>query len=384
MCNLEIKDISGAIEAFKKTVELDPKNFQHLKNLSQAYIYSKQWEFARNILIKIAPEFLICRLKLADVCLEMNLYDEANRELEEIINYKTEKINELDIKALALIRLDRYQEAYDLLSDYERFPVVQFARQKEFTSAELFNLNYKKLPKITVIKKSFSNTKKMIIYSAADVMYAASYIEGFVESLQATNPKVVSHFHIMGENNEAIQKFISDYGKIVSNKNVSMSFEITPVLNRALCISRRLCRTLQILKLFKLPVFQVDLDCLFLKDLATVLDLQKLSHIALYERPNEVSINQLMLASFCYFSYTDKALNFLRFVTNYLCYLEFEEKKVKWFCDQVALLAARRWFLETYTNDWFTNLNDKHSYLQNGSIFDAIRHFKGVSKQQLT
>ena len=60
----------------------------------------------------------------------MNLYDEANRELEEIINYKTEKINELDIKALALIRLDRYQEAYDLLSDNERFPVVQFANEK--------------------------------------------------------------------------------------------------------------------------------------------------------------------------------------------------------------------------------------------------------------
>ena len=41
----------------------------------------------------------------------MNLHDEANRELQSILNHNTKKTNELDIKAVALIRLDRFYDA---------------------------------------------------------------------------------------------------------------------------------------------------------------------------------------------------------------------------------------------------------------------------------
>jgi len=375
LCSLEIKDFGSAIEAFKKTIELDPANLEHLKNLSQAFISAKQWESAKNILIKITSEFLICRLKLAEVYSEMNMHDKANLELNKIVNFATEKKHELDIKSVALIRLNRYPEAYDLISNIDRFSVVPINEQKLFPSSDLLHSNYDKLPKISINTKELSNLKNFIIYSSADVNFANTYIAEFAKSLHSTNPNLIVHFHLMGEKNESIHTFINDHKNIFLNNQVSMSYEITPYRDGALYISRRLCRAIQFLKHFKLPILQVDMDCLFLKDLTLVLDQKKLSHVALFERPSEISVNQLILAAFCYFSYTNKALNFLRFATNYLCHLEFEKKNVKWFCDQVALLSAKNWFQEQYPENCLTNLNDTGCYIKkDGCIFDAIKH----------
>ena len=124
-------------------------------------------------------------------------------------------------------------------------------------SEELFKVNYNKLPNIAVTKKMFSSEKEMIIYSRADVTYANLYIEGFIESLHTTNPNLISHFHIMGENNEVIQKFINEHGEILSHKNVSLSFEVIPGLDKALCISRRLCRAIQILNYSRCRFFKL-------------------------------------------------------------------------------------------------------------------------------
>ena len=66
--------------------------------------------------------------------------------------------------------------------------------------------------------------------------------------------------------------------------------------------------------------------------------------VGLYRRDLETSINQLIHAGMFYASPTKPALRFLGFFINYIQHLE-ETKTLKWFADQMALLAADQWSL---------------------------------------
>ncbi len=98
----------------------------------------------------------------------------------------------------------------------------------------------------------------------------------------------------------------------------------------------------QLLKHFKHSILCLDIDSKVVGNLDNFYETFSKVDVGLYRRDLETVINQLIHAGMLYVSPTQASLRFLGFFINYINHLE-ETDNLKWFADQMALLAADQW-----------------------------------------
>jgi hypothetical protein len=124
--------------------------------------------------------------------------------------------------------------------------------------------------------------------------------------------------------------------------NVSFSHEVYSPENKTGYTTRRFIRMFQLLKHFKHSILCLDIDSKVVGKLDSFYEAFSKADVGLYRRDLDTSINQLIHAGMFYASPTKPALRFLGFFINYINHLE-ETDNLKWFADQMALLAADQW-----------------------------------------
>jgi hypothetical protein len=124
--------------------------------------------------------------------------------------------------------------------------------------------------------------------------------------------------------------------------NVSFSHEVYSPEDKTGYTSRRFVRMFQLLEHLNHPILCLDIDSKVVGNLDTFYETFSKADVGLYRRDLETAINQLIHAGMLYVSPTQASLRFLGFFINYINHLE-ETDNLKWFADQMALLAADQW-----------------------------------------
>jgi len=156
-------------------------------------------------------------------------------------------------------------------------------------------------------------------------------------SVEESNDGVNVHLHAMLSPNTDPKSFHD-----LLKNNVSFSHEVYSPENKTGYTTRRFIRMFQLLKHFNHSILCLDIDSTVVGKLDNFYETFSKADVGIYRRDLEISINQLIGAGMFYVSPTQASLRFLGFFINYINHLE-ETDNLKWFADQMALLAADQW-----------------------------------------
>jgi hypothetical protein len=243
---------------------------------------------------------------------------------------------EIRAKAVACLRMNRLQEAFDSCQDI--LPSAPFLMHESFDSIEKAKSYIGKLPPMQFIAKK-KRLAKLTIMFAGDEEYIGKFFNQALESVKKTNHEANIHLHAMLSPNtdpETLFGLLKD--------NVSISYEVYSPDDNAGYTTRRFIRIFHLLQHLNSPILCLDIDSKVVAKLDQFYDDIFKADIGIYHRELETSINQLIGAGIFYASPTKSSLRFLGFFINFIHYLE-EKNRHKWFSDQMALLAADQWAL---------------------------------------
>jgi hypothetical protein len=249
---------------------------------------------------------------------------------------RPKSVEEIQVKAVAFLRLGMHQEAFEFCREVLSSPA--FSLHDGFDSYKRTKSCIKKLPPLqfTANKKWVANRTIMF---AGDEVYIDKFFKHALDSLQETNHGVNVHLHAMLSPNTDPKSFHN-----LLKNNVSFSHEVYSPEDKTGYTSRRFVRMFQLLEHLNHPILCLDIDSKVVGKLDSFFDAFSDNDIGIYRRDLEININQLIHAGMFYASPTKPALRFLGFFINYIQHLE-ETKTLKWFADQMALLAADQWSL---------------------------------------
>jgi len=329
-------DLELATQLIKEALVVNPKEPKMWSLLVKIHLTQKNLAAAQ---IEIKSAFENCAPN-SELNLLAGLYCRTRKDAAQAIKFFNEVLNqspksaeELRIKAVAHLRLDQWNLAFDTCSKPASPPS---SLHDGFDSQALVKEYLKSLPNLQFMSSKEFTPRRTVMFSADDV-YIERFFTSALKTINESNSDCNIHLHAMLPPGKA-----PDFLKRLITNRVSISYETYKPSDKTGYTTRRFVRMFQLLKHLKQPILCLDIDSKIVKSLDHFFNNFIQADIGIYRREMETVVNQLRCAGMFYASPTPGALRFLGFFTNYVSYLE-KWNNLDWFVDQMALLSADLW-----------------------------------------
>jgi tetratricopeptide (TPR) repeat protein len=322
---------------------------------------------------RLIPSDIEFHLLKARIQRSLTFHDAAQSSLKQCISIQAKTAQDRSVQAVALLRLGNISAAFDAMS-FLGFP--KYSEHSEFSRTTDFRSNFRNLPDMKVLKQKNRSPEKLIMVSG-DKAYIDRFFPKFLKSADYQNPSISIHLHGMLSSEEeckAISELVSD--------RVSVSYEIYIPTDKTGYTTRRFIRLMQFLNFFKTPMFCMDIDSMLQKDFDPLFKILQNTDIGIYRRQDDPIFHQLIHAAIFYASPTPGALRFLNFFARYVHYLEIRGN-LRWFSDQLALLAADEWFKRRDNEVSVTQLDREVMTSATVTEKTYVLSFKGSQKDHI-
>ncbi len=318
---------------------LNIKNDFHpaLYNLGLIYFQNSQFELALKYFNKCTDiEKLNFRYLFYNAITSGILGDNKNNKifLQKIIGLKAKKHEDILIKANTYIKIGDHNKAFNTIPKYYNQPDLNHIKTLSLTKNSS-KLILKNLGNLNIIKNKGLDNKPMIMISA-DLVYAKKYLRIFLNSIKIESKNFNILIHLMINSHEDIKEFTS----IVDHK-ILIAYEIYNTNNKSAYTTRRFLRIQQIVNYFNSPAILLDIDCKINGNIDDAFNMLNEYDVGIYKRDYEITITQAIAAGFFYASPSYGSNIFTNFLVNYIGTIK--DSKIKWFTDQLALLATSEW-----------------------------------------
>ena len=373
----ELKQFEAAIASYDQAIKLKPNFAEAYSNRGFALRELKQLEAAiasYNQAIKLKPDLVEAYPNRGLALQELERFEAANASYEQCVLLKPTDIQDVRRQAGCLIKLGRWQEAFNWDIGLNSLPENL---HDQLMSDTLLKGFLSSLPGIKIIQRTPLDLSPVIFFGA-DLTYADRFAKDALDSIWRSNPKQAAHLHIMLQDGQEIPADL----KAQISPLFSISKELYAPIDTSGYTARRFMRLRQLLNHWKRPILMLDMDSEVIKDLTSWFDQFKDADIGLYRRKNETFINQFINACMFYARPTQGAFEFLKFTINYIGYFE-SRGNSKWFIDQMALIAADEWFKRNKPLSQIMSIPETSlSADQHISPETMVLTFKGIFKDQ--
>ncbi len=271
---------------------------------------------------------------LANLALAQRAAGESYRST--LIRILDEDLAETGIKMWAALTLDRPQEAFSYRP--KKLNVMDYAQLGGLYRQAGLPTLLAALPPLQGTMPGLGS--RPIIAAAADGRYAQQFAEDFIGSALAKCPGCDVHLHVMNPGPYSVAKALA----CVHDGRVTLSVEeMAP--DKTLYSTRRFLRLPQFLAHAQRPVIWLDVDSIVNGDILAALPEQY--DVALYERPDDPFINQMVNAGFL--AITPGGKDFADFLAAYILHFE-NGTGAQWFVDQMGIVAAWAWLRRNVAN----------------------------------
>lgn len=364
----------AAVASFDKAIALQPQlaaaysnrgiTFQELKKFEEAIAsYDKA--------IALMPNNIKLHLNSGNLLNYLNRKTEANAAYTQCLTLSPKSNEEINGISLAFLRLGRYQEAFDFCRKTLSSP--EFLMHDGFDSSENVIKYLKKISQIEFVSSRQWTAKRTVMF-AGDEVYIEKYFNTALKSTQDTSHGINVHLHAMLSSKTDPRTFHH-----LINKNVSLSYEVYSPENKTGFTTRRFIRMHQLLKYLNQPILCLDIDSSVTGDLNSFFVNFSKADIGIYRRDLSIVINQLIHAGMFYATPTQASLRFLGFIINYISCLE-ETHDLRWFADQMALLAADQWSSRTSSKIIVQEIPEKYLSWDTPTKNTLVLTYKGIQK----
>jgi tetratricopeptide (TPR) repeat protein len=333
----ELKQFEAAVDSYDKAISLNPNYADAYSNRGNALKEFKQFEDAVDSYqkaIALEPNNIKFHLNLSTLYRLLKREAEATDTFSKCLAFKPKSDEEIQMQSFAYLGLGRHQEAFDLCSKVLSSPA--FTMHDGFDSNAKAKTYIKSLPPMEFAASKQWTASQTIMF-AGDEVYIEKFFKQALKSVEDSNLEINVHLHAMLSPKTNPRSFHR-----LLKKNVSFSHEIYRPEDKTGYTTRRFIRIYQLLKYFNQSILCLDIDSKVNGELNTFFQDFSKADIGIYRRDFEIVINQLIHAGMFYASPTQASLRFLAFFINYISFLE-ENNNLKWFADQMALLAADLW-----------------------------------------
>ncbi len=373
----ELKRFEAAIASYDQAIKLKPNFAEAYSNRGFALRELKQLEAAiasYDQAIKLKPDLVEAYPNRGLALQELERFEAANASYEQCVLLKPTDIQDVRRQAGCLIKLGRWQEAFNWDIGLNSLPENL---HDQLMSDTLLKGFLSSLPGIKIIQRTPLDLSPVIFFGA-DLTYADRFAKDALDSIWRSNPKQAAHLHIMLQDGQEIPADL----KAQISPLFSISKELYAPIDTSGYTARRFMRLRQLLNHWKRPILMLDMDSEVIKDLTSWFDQFKDADIGLYRRKNETFINQFINACMFYARPTQGAFEFLKFTINYIGYFE-SRGNSKWFIDQMALIAADEWFKRNKPLSQIMSIPETSlSADQHISPETMVLTFKGIFKDQ--
>lgn len=245
--------------------------------------------------------------------------------------------NEVWIKSWAYLSLGSPDKAFSFAANalnalpYDEFP--------KLTNSIAFQKHRDALPPVT--GRWPRRSKRPLIFTAATGDYVAMFGQDFIVSALEKSPSCDVHIHVINPSQFQFdpQSSFSEF----TTENVTWTMEDIGPRTKTVYAGRRFIRFPDLLKQTQRQVICLDIDSVINGDILKHVQSHTPFDALVYERPDEIHINQIIYAGFFAVAPTDIGMRFAEFVAAHILHFEVLGTE-KWFLDQIAILAAKIWF----------------------------------------
>ena len=328
--------LEESLTSYERAIALKPDLTMAHTNMGILLSKTGDLESALNCFLKcieLEPAEMSHQLHLASLYKKLGKLELASSTYEKCVTSTVQKSSDVFHLSVAQLHLGKWKDAFDGLRGWNSPP----AHLHDSFESQTAWLGYlKQLPQLHLnTAKNFVPGNTLMF--AADMKYVENFFHIALESITENCPNMNTHLHVMLDNDQDV----ANIERYISN-TVSVSYERYSPLDKAGYTTRRFMRLIQLMNHFKRPMLCLDIDSILLGDLSSIWDDFNDTDIGLYLREDEIVIHQLVHASMLFAAPTKGSIAFLGFFTNYIAHLE-SRGKLKWFADQVALIAAYEW-----------------------------------------
>lgn len=251
--------------------------------------------------------------------------------LARILDVPTPQWRDVGIKMWAALALDKPEVAFALRA--EPLNIVDFEALAPFADQHTMEDVFAQMGPLSGTLPS--SGPRLLLYAAADGVYAAKYAKALIESALKNGPDCDFHFHIMNPG-----AFKPDQAfRALPRERLTWTVEDCDAPDKTVFSTRRFKRLAQIMAQTERTVVALDTDILVNGDIGKALPAD--FDVLLYDRPDEPFVYQMVNAGLMGFSPRGRA--FLDFVAQYIHHFDMRGE-ARWFVDQMAIVAARAWF----------------------------------------
>lgn len=320
--------------------------------------------------LKIKPDNIRAHAMLGLVHAQASRVSESQSAFAAASRIAPMTLAEARIVSACLLRIGSWREAFDRCPN----PVAADSQfHDEFASIEMAKISLSESPSIKIVfPPNFRPDRTVVVF--ADVKYARQYFAKLQESFFERHQSVNLHLHLMMANGENVHSV-----GVKFDPRVSLSSEFYSPKKTAGYTTRRFIRLLELLDAIDRPLLCLDIDSEFSKSVEDVFNAQCAFDVGIYERMDELFINQMIAAGMLHVSPTPGGRLFCAFLCNYFFHLE-KVGKVEWFADQLGLLAAREWMVRNSSSVTFGALSRNGLAWDRSAAEAAVITYKGVRK----
>ena len=219
-----------------------------------------------------------------------------------------------------------------------------------------------------------------VILAAASGDYAETFAHDLIGSVLAKSADATVHLHIMNPGSfDAARAFAA-----FAPARASYSVEELGPCEKTVYATRRFVLLPRFMAQVQRPFLVVDVDSVFNRDPAAWMDGLGAVDAAVYERPDQPFISQMVNASAFAVMPTAQGRDFAAFIASYILHFE-RAGQDKWYLDQLAIVAAQAWFKRNVTEVRIGALpKETLDWSDNHDPDSLIWTLKGREKRKLT
>ena len=370
----ELKQFEAAVVSYDKAISLNPNYADAYSNRGNALKELNQFEAAVTSYqkaIALEPQNIKFHLNLSTLYRLLKREVEATDTFSKCLAFKPKSNEEIRMQSFAYLGLGRHQEAFDMCREVLSSPA--FTMHDGFDSSAKAKTYIKNLPPMEFAASKQWTASRTIMF-AGDEVYIDKFFKQALKSVEDSNIEMNVHLHAMLSPKTNPRSFHR-----LLKKNVSFSHEVYSPEDKTGYTTRRFIRIYQLVKHFNQPILCLDIDSKVNGELNTFFQDFSKADIGIYRRDFEIVINQLIHAGMFYASPTQASLRFLAFFINYISFLE-ENNNLKWFADQMALLAADLWSLRSFEMCTVKKIPEKYLSWGTPTKDTLILTYKGNQK----
>jgi hypothetical protein len=219
-----------------------------------------------------------------------------------------------------------------------------------------------------------------LLYVGLSGDYAAMFADGLISSALVKSPGLDIHVHLMNPGEFSADRAFAAFPP----ERVSWTLEQIGPCSKTVYAARRFVRLSQALAESQRTIVSLDADSLVNGDITEALEKIGRFDVLIYDRPDEMWVQQMINASFFALAPTRIGQDFIDFVAAYI--LHFETRGTsRWFVDQLAIISARAWFSKNVKNAVIKSApSDFLDWSGRDASESLIRTAKGMEKKKMS